>query len=228
MKFDGVDPFARHHQKPKKQAIRDYENGRIERLQKSLQDLIELPYLEGDRGYGKYIKEKTGYDFDVFENIEKNIEKIIAQKEIKNKNDCRDVIAMMNLISKTQVDNGMISMLNSLRIEYGGREHKQKSVNVDTVFIDALPKTRPPENKRTLTVVTNGADESFGVTEVYLKFEQGSGCLYTSQGIHSDVRAYWKDKGTIIIETKKDYAVLVKRKQVQIFQDIINIEYIES
>jgi uncharacterized protein (DUF1330 family) len=63
---------------------------------------------------------------------------------------------------------------------------------------------------------------------VFIRFQKVGGELYAANGLSLDIKTYWKDNNTIVIKTKKDYVAVRKCKQVQSFQDIIKVEYIES
>lgn len=67
--------------------------------------MTEEPRETGDLSFGRYIKEKTGYDIDIFGSFQKRIDKIIDRKRIKTENEYRDVLAMVdNLCQQTPVD----------------------------------------------------------------------------------------------------------------------------
>ena len=78
------DPVA-HYQQLKEQTEENYQNGRLTRLKQWLRDLTEEPRETGDLSFGWYIKEKTGYDIDIFRNFQKRIDKIIEKNELRLK-----------------------------------------------------------------------------------------------------------------------------------------------
>lgn len=84
--------------------------------------MTEEPRETGDLNFERYIKEKTGYDIDIFANFQKRIEKIIERKKIKTENEYRDVLAMVdNLCQQTPVDQEKIDVLNNLLIDFDDR-----------------------------------------------------------------------------------------------------------
>jgi len=75
--------------------------------------------------------------------------------------------------------------------------------------------------------VTQWSDGKHASTYVVIEFPTASGALYGTTGIHPDVKAFWKDNHTIVIETKKDYEGK-RHKEVRSYDDVIAIEYIED
>ena len=69
-----------------------------------------------------------------------------------------------------------------------------------------------------------GDHASTGVT---LTFPTGSGPVYGTTGIRPDVRAYWKDNTTIVVETRKEYFTAVRFSEIRSLADTVRIEYIE-
>jgi hypothetical protein len=63
-----------------------------------------------------------------------------------------------------------------------------------------------------LIVAKGGTDENSALTYVAINFKQASGGIYAVRGVNLDIRAYWKDNSTIVIEPKKDYVVSTKCK----------------
>jgi hypothetical protein len=62
---------------------------------------------------------------------------------------------------------------------------------------------------------------------VSVEFPKASGAVYALSGHCPNVKAWWKDNSTIVIETKKEYTKNAQHKQVRSFDDIISIEYVE-
>ena len=82
LKFEEYDPIA-HFEQLKHQTEEHFSKRRHTRLKQWLRDMTEEPRETGDLSSGRYIKEKTGYDIDIFGNFQKRIDKIIERKKIK-------------------------------------------------------------------------------------------------------------------------------------------------
>lgn len=229
------DPTV-HFQQLKEQTEEHYQKGRLTRLKQWLRDMTEEPRETGDLSFGRYIKETTGYDIDIFGSFQKRIDKIIERKRIKTENEYRDVLAMVdNLCQQTPVDQDKIDLLNNLLIDFDDKisgtktpKSKRKSSRRNNHFINQLSESYSPDNRRKLTLTESDTDENYAATQVLIQFEQSTAGVYAANGIHLGIKTYWKDNDTIVVETKKDYVALQKWEQVQSFKDIVKIEYIET
>src|ERR1700741_3478868 len=70
VKFDQLDPDADFFEFMRQRTEKQYKQGRLKSLQKGLDHMTAMPRVTGDMEFGKYIKEKTGYDIAIFENVE--------------------------------------------------------------------------------------------------------------------------------------------------------------
>lgn len=232
IRFDQIDPDTSFYEHLKQETERCYKKRRLKSLQKMLGHMTARPRLTGDTGFAAYIKEKTGFDIDIFENIRERIDNIFQQKTIKTENEYHDAIAMISLYEQTFVDQEKIDMLNKLCIDFKDRESKRKpsgrhQLIITTRDLKTFSNSYSPDNKRSVTVAENDADINDPLTQVVVFFEKATGIVYSVKRINLDIKTYWKDNNTIIIETKKDYVAVAKHKQVQSFQNIVRIEYIE-
>ncbi len=226
--FDEFDPVTDYYQRAKQQTEKYYQKGRLDRLQQRLHSITENPRHTGDLRFGSYIREKTGYDIDIFESLRNRIDTIIEQKEIKNQKELRDVSTMLNVYQQTPGDQKKIDILNNLLIDFAKRTSKPKSSRKNKHLSNQLSEAYSPDHQRKLIVAKSGTDENNASTYVVIQFEHASGPIFGTRGINPNINAYWKDNSTIVIETKKDYIVVTQCEQVQSFQDIVKIEYIES
>ncbi|HMK17806.1 MAG TPA: hypothetical protein VK492_06405 [Chitinophagaceae bacterium] len=197
--------------------------------------MTEEPRETGDLSFGNYVKEKTGYEIDIFGGFTKRIDKIIERKRIKTENEYRDVLSIIdNLCQQSPVDQDKIDVLNNLLIDFDDRisgtktpKSNRKSLAPKKYFTNQLSENLSPDNRRKLTLTEHG-DESYASTQVMIQFEESGSGVYAANGINLGIKTYWKDNNTIVIETKKSYLSLQKWEQVQSFQDIVKVEYIET
>jgi len=85
-----------------------------------------------------------------------------------------------------------------------------------------------PDKRRSVEVYEAGLDSVDCSTQVIINFKHSGGGVYSINGINKGIKAYWKDNSTIIIETFKKYEATSKMPQVQSFNDVVKIEYIEN
>lgn len=127
IKYDEFDPVE-HFNQLKQQTEEHYQKRRLTRLKQWLRDMTEEPRETGDLSFERYIKEKTGYDIDIFGNFQKRIDKIIERKKIKTENEYRDVLAMVdNLCQQIPVDQEKIDVLNNLLSDFDDRVRGTKT-----------------------------------------------------------------------------------------------------
>jgi len=247
--FDEYAPATEYYQQQKIQTEKYFKQRRLDRLQSRLASLTKGLQNKADLNFASYIKEKTGYDIDVFEALRKSVDVIVAQNEIHSQSELNDIGTMLHLYQETAANGEDVEKLKTLLNDYSkstsqtsrkreyfeviSRVEKDGIVEV-TVRSSTGPKPKhfeeqeatSPNGKRKLRVVQwgNGKHSS---TYVTVEFPAASGLVYGLSGIYPDVKAWWKDNSTIVIETKKEYEANTKNKQVRSFDDIITIDYIE-
>jgi hypothetical protein len=233
--YGEYDPAA-HFKQLKQQTEENYLKGRLTKLKQSLRYMTEEQREIGDLSFGNYIKEKTGYEIDIFDSFRKRIDKIIERKRIKTENEYRDVMAMVdNLCHQSPVDKDKIDLLNNLLVDFddkiGGTntpKSKHGAYKDEKHFFVHLSQTHSPDGKRFLSLTESGTDESYCSTQVVISFENSGAGVYAAKGRNLGIKTYWKDNNTVIIETKKDFIALQRWEHVQSFQNIVKVEYIET
>jgi hypothetical protein len=237
--YDQYDSVTEYYQQQKIQTEIYFKQRRLDRLQQRLASLTKGLQNRADLAFAPYIKEKTGYDIDIFEDLRKGVAAIIAQNEIRSQKELNDIGTMLHYFHETSLTN-YSKQTNEIsgkrKGEYSeiiGRVEKDGIEEV-TVRISTGPKPKhfeeqeatSPDGKRKLRVAQWG-DGEHASTYVSVHFPTASGAVYGTSGIRPDVKARWKDNYTIIIETKKEYETNTQNKQVRSFDDVIAIEYIE-
>lgn len=207
MVSDQWDPSAEHYLKQKEKAEMDFQYGRLDELQQAFGRLVKGLCNRGDIGFERHLKEKTAYDISSIDDLCKNTDAI----DVQNENGMEPLIPKCIVVA--EVDDRGIQV-------------------VDMNDIEQYLSTRPfefnfPDCIRRVTVQTNGTDEK-AITEVCIGLKGGFGCIYVVNGESLPVKAYWKDKSTVVIETKDDYPVLIRHDQVSSFKDVVKIEYIKD
>jgi len=249
--FDQNDPATEYYQQQKIQTEKYFKQRRLDRLQQQLASFTKGLQNRADLAFAPYIKEKTGYDVDIFEGVVKRVDIIVAQNEIRSQNELNDVGTMLHFYHETAADEKEIEKLKLLLANYykrtndtsGKRESEysevisrveKDGVEEVTVTISTGPKPKhfeeqratSPDGKRKLRVV-QWSDGKNASTYVDVIFPTASGPVFGMSGIHN-VKAFWKGNSTIVIEVPKDDTAITQHKQVQSFDDVITIEYIES
>lgn len=249
--FDDIDNSIKYYERQKAEIEKYYKQRRLDKLQQRLSELIKALQFQVDLNFSSYLKENTGYDIDLFEELTKCVEKIVAQNVIRNDKEANYIAMMVSYRFQTsgnkEYDKNLVQLLDT----YADTPKKNKtyySEIISEIEVDGGVETverfctgpkpelwedevmiAPDGNRRlTLTHVISGAHASTGIDINFDRPDGGSGgSIYSLDGIHRDVKAFWKDNQTIVIETKKDYVANTKCTRVRSFADEINIEYVE-
>ncbi len=253
--FDHEDIVADYYEQQKFQIEKYYKQRRLDRLQGRLLSLTKGLQNRANLAFTGYIKEKTGYDIDIFKEMPNRVDAIIVQKEVRNQKELNDISTMLHFYQQTSAGGEIIDKLKALLIDYSKRtaeptmsaaSRKRKAVHaeiinsfekdgveVKTVKASIGPKPKhlkeqdaiSPDGKRRL--VTQWSDGKHASTCVVIVFPTASGAVYWAHGVRQDVKAFWKDNSTIVIEFKKGYPANAQHREVRSFDDVITIEYIE-
>ena len=254
--YDKLDPVTDYYLQQKRQTEKYYKQRRLDRLQQRLVSLTKELQNRADLSFAGYIKEQTGYDIDIFEDLRKRIDAVIAQKKVRSQKDLNDVGTMLHYCQQTSADKELIDKLQALLADYSKQtteltapvtfrkreagysevisKVEKDGIEEATVRFSTGPKPKylkeqeaiSPDGKRSLCV-TQWSDGKHASTYVVIVFPTASGAVYGTNGIRPDVKASWKDNSTIVIETKKDCTANTQHKEVRSFDDVISIEYIE-
>lgn len=207
-----------------------YQSKDLKKLKKSLDTVTFIYKVTGDLDFLKYIKEKTGFDFDLFGNIQERIDKIIARGWVANQKETMDIATMIQLYRKTGLGQENAHVLHNLIMAFRDAERKKKNKARD-IFpgIKYLCEINSPDNMRFLTMSENGYEIGFPSTHINLTIETGSQIsVFVADGIDLGIKTYWKDNHKIIIEIKKDGPAFMKHEKVPAIKDDITVEYIET
>ena len=250
--YDQCDPVTEYHQQQKLLAAKYFKQRRLDRLQQRFKSLTRGLQDSTGLAFASYIKEKTGYEIDIFEDLRKRVAAIIAQNEIRSEKELGDIGTMIRIYHETAPDGEDIGKLSALLTSYVQQEQKasakrksrysevtsiveKEGMSIMSVTISTGPKPKhfeeqvivSPDEKRRLRIVEWDGGK-YASTCVTVEFPTASGAVYAINGIQHGIKAWWKDNSTIVIETSKEYKANAKHNQVRSFEDTINIEYIES
>ncbi len=224
---DGVDFIADYYEQQKLQTEKYYKQRRLDRLQQRFRSLTENLQSRIDLKFENYIKERTGYNIDLFETLQNRVENIIKQNDIRNPKEYQDVSTMRHFYQQILAEPGKIEILNHLLAEFHKRTitvYTSKEINY---FPHRFSEATSPDGKQKLTVEKSGKEEN-ALTYIAINLKSGvSSGFYDVRGHHPNINAFWKDDYNIVVETKKEYLSFRKIRKIESQGEIINIEYIE-
>jgi hypothetical protein len=226
--LDEIDPEADNHRQIRQFIEESYQKKNLRRIQQIIRQMTEGLRMKADRNFGIYIKEKTGNDLDIFENLQERFDKIMEQQKITSEQEIRDAMTMISTYRQTPGNQEKIDLLAQWTTEY----HKQKSSQKNSAVITERQLTtvfesNSPDGKCRLLIAEDIANAENPMTRVLLVFDLDGGSIYAVPGINLGISVHWEDNNTVVIETKKDYSPVSMHKQVQRLGDMISIKYIE-
>ncbi len=249
--YDQYNPITEYYQQQKIQIEKYFKQRRIDRLQQRLVSLTKRLQNSANLAFAPYIKEQTGYDIDIFEDLSKRVAAIVAQNEIRSQKEFNHIGTMFHYLHETSVNREEVEKLKVLLTNYSKQTNEisgkrkgeylevisrveQDAIEEITIKIFSGPKPKyfeeleatSPDGKRKLRVA-QWSDGKHASTYVAVEFPTAGGAVYGTSGICPDIKARWKDNSTIVIETKKEYQANTQHKEVRSFDDVITIEYIE-
>jgi hypothetical protein len=115
---DDFEVIAGYYRRQKQQVEKHFELGRLYNLQQQLNKLTEFPTRGCDLTFNEYIKKKTGYNIDIFDNLRIRVKEIIMQNQIKNKKQFNDIVIILNVYKQQSVDQEKLDILKNLLSNY--------------------------------------------------------------------------------------------------------------
>lgn len=99
-----------------------FQKGSLATLNQWLRDFTEEPRETHDLEYCRFIKQVTGYSFNIFEVFSKRIEKIIEKKKVSTENQYRDVMELINYLSVFEPEKqAKLDLLQKLTSDFEAR-----------------------------------------------------------------------------------------------------------
>jgi hypothetical protein len=123
---DQVDALVDYYGLQKQQIEKYFQKHRLDKLQQRLHSLTMFPLRRVDLTFNDYIRRKTSYQIDIFENLEIRIEEIISQNQITNKEQLNDIATMLEFYKKKSVGHQKADILKDLVINYA---NQKKTIN---------------------------------------------------------------------------------------------------
>lgn len=246
--LDNEAHVKKHYEQQKTQVDKYYKQRRLDRLQQKLANLTTSLENSIDLNFSVYIKEKTGYEINLFEKLQRRVDIILSKNEIFNDKEESDIGTMLHFLIDTSASGDNIEKLKSLLFQYHTKNRTKKKeysevthrvekdgIEIETITFSTAPKLKhfkeveviSPDGLRKLFIVQWG-DKTRASTSVTLQFANGaSGAIYATKGIHPDISAIWTDNYTVSIRTRKEYDMTARHKEVRSFDDRISIQYVD-
>ena len=222
---DGVDSIADYYKQQKLQTEKYYKQRRLDRLEQRLFSLTESMRNRIDLDFGTYIKEKTGFNVDIFNELRVRVDQILLLNKIGSQKDYMDLSTMVRFYQLTGTEPEKIDRIKNimqLPMITAKRHVTYKNPFIENRYSEAISS----DGMRRLAVEKSGKEEN-ALTYITIYLNDVSSGFYDVRGHHPDIKAYWKDNYSIAVETKKEYIGSTKTRIIESRDEIITIEYIE-
>ena len=248
---DGESTPATYYQQQQIQAEKYFQQKRLDRLKQQFTRLQSSLLHVADNDFSVYIKNATGYEVDIFEQLKNKAKALLEQNEILDKKEFDTIGELLHHFEKTDPNPHIVEKLHELMHKYyennpqvfekKNRDHTEEisrvvkdGVEIVTFQFTTGPKPKhyseemssSPDGNKRLRVV-QWSDGKQANTTVTVEFPNAGGAIYSINEICSEIKAYWKDDYTVLIETKKGIRTSCQHRLVQNHEDSIQIEYIE-
>jgi hypothetical protein len=152
MKVDGRATHDFRYHKLKENTEKNFQQGKLEKLQRLLTTVLEDPLARVDLSFDNYIQEKTGYKISIFQNMEGRVDKIIKQNKIKNEKEFHDSARMISKLRQESAGQNKINILHNLCRDFNKRRTKTKNFK-DNYVPKELSHIKSPNEKFRLIVI---------------------------------------------------------------------------
>lgn len=248
--YDDIDPNKQTYERQKIETEKHFTNNWLDQLEKLLHSSTMSIKFGYNSSFTSYIKEKTGYDFDIWTEHRKSFEAVLAKGRIDTEAELHDVSIMLN--DKASLENHKLAFFEPLMQDFFDRQMREieasperkkeydenhELVEEDGELIEKFwsggrpshsknREVKAPDGKRSIRIheSTRGDHSS---TEVSIQFENIGCGLHSTEGINPSINAYWKDNQTIVIETKKEFSSSIRHGKIESYGGVITIEYKE-
>jgi hypothetical protein len=244
---DGVDPEITWRAAQRERIQKQYGQRHLDRMQKDLEYNIRFLQHHNDFDYEVYIKEKTGYEIELFAGLGEKVNRIVATGIIRDNDEFQTVNAWLK---NPEINSLLKKTLSGLTRQYGEKLAQQQgktmhhfssetydAVNGKTIrHVTAMSGPKPkhfqetiilgPEPQRYL-IVTKIAHSNDASTSVALALPKGTGRIFSIDGVQ-EITASWKNNDHIFIQFPKGLRIRIQHREIRSFDDNVNIEYKEQ
>ena len=245
--YDGFAPlrdiFMRHQEK----ADEYFEKGKLQELERLFEKLTAKLKSRAELKFANFIAEKSGVEFHPFDGLGDKINHILQKEKIESEDEEDLVRLQLDIYKQTNAESKNTALLNELLNNYfkvapkkstttWSKEIKREKVVDDEIvslvsgsgpkpLIYESERIKSPDEKRLLDITRQSDDGKSGVTTIHVILTRTSLPIYQLNEFNANIKAFWRDNNTVVIQTPANLMAVVQYNTVQSFNDIINIEY---
>lgn len=181
MVFDEWDPAADYYLQEKQKTEKDYQEFRLEMLQQRLGKFVKRLRDLADLNFESYIKQVTGYEIDIFEELRQDVATIVSKGRIENDEELESVALMIQVYENKSLRREQMNILLDLIDNFAQYKHRVKIISeaesseAKRVVIVQL-KVPSPDSKSTVMSDTVNSSRELGEAE-FAAFQRDNGLL---------------------------------------------------
>lgn len=233
--FDGEDHHLHVASREKQQVEVYYILGNNKGLLYMLK-MAAMPFEhDGNSDVNSYIKQNTGFDYDIFADARKTTESVLAKNKITSDEEASNASSMLAFYKKHPQDKKKADALGNLIDNYYREKRKSEKSNKEIAAplpsndYKELAELRSPNKKFSVHISESGKNTKTPQTHFQLSIHAvGGTTIYNPTGADLGIKAFWMDSNTFVIETKKEYKGYMKLSEVRSYNEVIKIQYVEQ
>lgn len=180
MVFDEWDPAAEHYLQEQQRTEKEFQEQQVDKLKARLRNHLTRPRQHIDLNFAQFIKNETGFDIDIFEDLRNEVAIIVSNEKIKSGEEFFKVQHLLKVYESTAEAPALIAQLkaliddftaaNSLNQATAGLEHsvtKQVVVQVQA----------PPPNVGNATTLSIEETTEILTPEAFAEMNRRNGLL---------------------------------------------------
>lgn len=231
--LDGEDYYQKEAAREKQKAQTYFLMGDEEKLKSFRNFSLQTIDNQLRRAINEYVKQKTGFDADVYVDFRQTVDLILRKNEITS----HDEELAAEMIKSLHTDSGKsqeeIAVLNALLKKY--RKLESESYRTETVTPMSATESsfqlpdyiRSPDEKFRFYISSSGSTYNES-TILQLSLDRVGTTVFSANCAQSDIKAYWKSNDTIMVETNGPVYFTHQYHEVRNYNNVVKIKYIQN
>lgn len=183
--FDEWDPSVDYYLREKRQTEKDYREFRLDILEQRFNKFVQRLRDYVDLNFGSYVKEYTGYEMDIYEDLRHEITAIISKGKVENNEELVSVDLMIQVYRGTAVRKEQIDLLTNLIDEFAKSKKSNRVIRKSDAEVKhaiVQIKTPPPTREYATIADTTGTVKKLSEEE-FMGFQRKRGVLSSPENI---------------------------------------------
>ncbi|MBN8835619.1 MAG: hypothetical protein J0I09_00015 [Sphingobacteriia bacterium] len=123
---DAFKTVEDYYRKQKLTIEKYFQEHKLALLKQRLQTLTKIPLTKADLHFNNHIKQTTGYEIDIFQELQTRIQELIRQNKITNEKQLNDVAIKLALDKQKSSKSQTVDILKSMVLNYATKAKTSK------------------------------------------------------------------------------------------------------